>query len=206
MKKQIISFLSLLLLCSCSSKNNTETAKPTETEKTSITEKMTETISTEDKTEITASETSDSSIITEGVHRMTRDDIPTTEQSRYNLDFDFEAAGISYHGDYLQRGTGEYDGTIQMKKEQSYFYNQVAVKGKLIISIKDKGQYTGTPTLYVGNSANPEEEANKVAFSSRQESDAIIYEAEVNGFFRFADESARALYLNYAEIDCTGNH
>ncbi len=202
MKKQIISLFSLLLLCSCSSKENKETAKPTETNAPSVTENVTEATATDNKTEETTTDTEDN-VISEGIHRMTKDDIPETAQSKYNTDFDFEAGGISYHGDYLQRGTGSYDGTIQMKKEQSFFYSMVAVKGKLTLSLLDKGAYTGTPTLYVGNTINPQEETSKVTFSSRQESAILLYEATVDGYFRLADESGFALYLNYVEIDCT---
>ena len=188
MKKQIIALLSLLFLVSCGTKENNSTIsspetvnKPQETEAVKETVKATEEVK-EKKT-----------------YSFTSENIPSTAQSKYNNEFEFEADGFTLFGDFIQRGTGSYDKTIQMKKEVSYFYNKTKGNGTITLSVMDKGEYTGLPTIYCGDDENPStaiEWENK-----KQESNAIIYQASFNNYFKISDESSYALYLNYIQIE-----
>ena len=88
---------------------------------------------------------------------------------------------------------------IQMKKEVSYFYSKTKAKGTITLSVLDKGEYTGLPTIFTGDSENP---STAIEWESKkQESNAIIYQASFNGYFKISDESSFALYLNYIQIE-----
>lgn len=188
MKKQIIALFSLLLLVSCGTSENSSSVstpetmnKPQETEAVKATATATE-------------ETKEKKTYT-----FTSENIPSTAQSKYNYEFEFEQDGFILFGDVIQRGTGSYDNTIQMKKESSYFYSKTKASGTITISVLDKGEYTGIPTIYSGESENP---SSIIEWESKkQESNAIIYQASFNDYFKISDESSFALYLNYIQIE-----
>ena len=138
MKKKLSLLLPLLLLASCSSKGPeaTEPAKDIEsvnTETTSEKEENLETplitdpLPTEESTEETEeieTEPQDEDVIREGTYVLTKENIEVTQQSTYLNDYDFSIDDtLHFHGEYLQRGTGSHEGTIQMKKGVSYFYS-----------------------------------------------------------------------------------
>lgn len=192
MKKQIITFFSLLLLVSCSSKESVATeTKPTSTDNN------TQLISTASDSTATEEQKTETHVAKK--YTITSNDIPTTDQSKYNNEFDFEHDGFSLFGDYMQRGNGDWANTIQMKKGVSYFYNKTMATGTITLSVLDKGEYTGTPTIYVGDSENPSAAIDWE--SKKQESNAIIYQANFTNYFKISNESGYALYLNYIEIE-----
>lgn len=79
-----------------------------------------------------------------------------------------------------------------MKKGVSYFYNTNKVKGTLTLSLLDKGDYTGTPTLYVGEEVNP----TTVSSLTKSIVDGkIVYTSEVDNYFSIKDESSFAIYF-----------
>ena len=212
MKKKLSLLLPLLLLASCSSKGPeaTEPAKDIEsvnTETTSEKEENLETplitdpLPTEESTEET--EPKDEDVIREGTHVLTKENIEATQQSTYLNDYDFSIDDtLHFHGEYLQRGTGSHEGTIQMKKGVSYFYSLEKIKGAITFRIKQNGDYTAVPSLYTGQEENPTE---KVEFEKvTQDADSIIYSKMLNGeYFCFKDESNYALYLYSMTVDCS---
>lgn len=217
MKKKLSLLLPLLLLASCSSKGPeaTEPAKDIEsvnTETTSEKEENLETplitdpLPTEESTEETEeieTEPQDEDVIREGTYVLTKENIEATQQSTYLNDYDFSIDDtLHFHGEYLQRGTGSHEGTIQMKKGVSYFYSLEKIKGAITFKIKQNGDYTAVPSLYTGQEENPTE---KVEFEKvTQVADSIIYSKMLNGeYFCFKDESNYALYLYSMTVDCS---
>lgn len=217
MKMKLSLLLPLLLLASCSSKGPeaTEPAKDIEsvnTETTSEKEENLETplitdpIPTEESTEETEeieTEPKDEDVIREGTYVLTKENIEATQQSTYLNDYDFSIDDtLHFHGEYLQRGTGSHEGTIQMKKGVSYFYSLEKIKGAITFKIKQNGDYTAVPSLYTGQEENPTE---KVEFEKvTQDADSIIYSKMLNGeYFCFKDESNYALYLYSMTVDCS---
>ena len=217
MKKKLSLLLPLLLLASCSSKGPeaTEPAKDIEsvnTETTSEKEENLETplitdpLPTEESTEETEeieTEPKDEDVIREGTYVLTKENIEATQQSTYLNDYDFSIDDtLHFHGEYLQRGTGSHEGTIQMKKGVSYFYSLEKIKGAITFKIKQNGDYTTVPSLYTGQEENPTE---KVEFEKvTQDADSIIYSKMLNGeYFCFKDESNYALYLYSMTVDCS---
>lgn len=217
MKKKLSLLLPLLLLASCSSKGPeaTEPAKDIEsvnTETTSEKEENLETplitdpLPTEESTEETEeieTEPKDEDVIHEGTYVLTKENIEATQQSTYLNDYDFSIDDtLHFHGEYLQRGTGSHEGTIQMKKGVSYFYSLEKIKGAITFKIKQNGDYTAVPSLYTGQEENPTE---KVEFEKvTQDADSIIYSKMLNGeYFCFKDESNYALYLYSMTVDCS---
>ena len=217
MKKKLSLLLPLLLLASCSSKGPeaTEPAKDIEsvnTETTSEKEENLETplitdpLPTEESTEETEeieTEPKDEDVIREGTYVLTKENIEATQQSTYLNDYDFSIDDtLHFHGEYLQRGTGSHEGTIQMKKGVSYFYSLEKIKGAITFRIKQNGDYTAVPSLYTGQEEKPTE---KVEFEKvTQDADSIIYSKMLNGeYFCFKDESNYALYLYSMTVDCS---
>ncbi|MDD7328374.1 MAG: hypothetical protein PUG97_01245 [bacterium] len=217
MKKKLSLLLPLFLLASCSSKGPeaTEPAKDIEsvnTETTSEKEEnletplITDSIPTEESTEETEeieTEPKDEDVIREGTYVLTKENIEATQQSTYLNDYDFSIDDtLHFHGEYLQRGTGSHEGTIQMKKGVSYFYSLEKIKGAITFRIKQNGDYTAVPSLYTGQEENPTE---KVEFEKvTQDADSIIYSKMLNGeYFCFKDESNYALYLYSMIVDCS---
>ncbi|MCI6524614.1 MAG: hypothetical protein MR464_01395 [Bacilli bacterium] len=217
MKKKLSLLLPLFLLASCSSKGPeaTEPAKDIEsvnTETTSEKEENLETplitdpLPTEESTEETEeieTEPKDEDVIREGTYVLTKENIEATQQSTYLNDYDFSIDDtLHFHGEYLQRGTGSHEGTIQMKKGVSYFYSLEKIKGAITFKIKQNGDYTAVPSLYTGQEENPTE---KVEFEKvTQDADSIIYSKMLNGeYFCFKDESNYALYLYSMTVDCS---
>lgn len=217
MKKKLSLLLPLLLLASCSSKGPeaTEPAKDIEsvnTETTSEKEENLETplitdpLPTEESTEETEeieTEPKNEDVIREGTYVLTKENIEATQQSTYLNDYDFSIDDtLHFHGEYLQRGTGSHEGTIQMKKGVSYFYSLEKIKGAITFKIKQNGDYTAVPSLYTGQEENPTE---KVEFEKvTQDADSIIYSKMLNGeYFCFKDESNYALYLYSMTVDCS---
>ena len=217
MKKKLSLLLPLLLLASCSSKGPeaTEPAKDIESVNTeTISEKeenletplITDPLPTEESTEETEeieTEPKDEDVIREGTYVLTKENIEATQQSTYLNDYDFSIDDtLHFHGEYLQRGTGSHEGTIQMKKGVSYFYSLEKIKGAITFKIKQNGDYTAVPSLYTGQEENPTE---KVEFEKvTQDADSIIYSKMLNGeYFCFKDESNYALYLYSMTVDCS---
>lgn len=125
---------------------------------------------------------------------LTAENIPETSQSAYNLDFDFESNGYSFHGDRMQRGHGEYDGTIQFSsatRGAGFFYNRESLKGTVSFNVQKKestyGNFTGVPTIYGGSEENPLETILPTMVS--EGSKLTTYEFEFDGYFTIFNNS-----------------
>lgn len=128
------------------------------------------------------------------IFSLTAEDIPETSQSQYNLDFDFESNGYAFHGDRVQRGHGEYDGTIQFSSASrgaGYFFNSESLKGTVTFNVQKKestyGNFTGIPTIYGGSEVNPLE--NILPTMVSEGSNLTTYEFEFEGYFTIYNNS-----------------
>lgn len=132
--------------------------------------------------------------------------IPDSAQSQYLNDCSFSVMDslgkeISFHGDYIQRGKGEWDGTIQMKKGDSLLECETPLTGTLTLSIKKRlvsyggedHDYTGVPVFSVSSdqSSWTETEGRK---SEGGESVVYVYDL-ASSYFRFSASSSNAIYL-----------
>ena len=149
---------------------------------------------------------------------MTRSDIPETQQSQYNRNFDFEVQSESgpvvLHGDYIQQGTGSNADFIQMRKrtnksyeeERIYFYvtegsyTSVEFEFQHKIVTYSQEDVSGVPAIY---SADKIDESNgeEVEIEMELSQDGTMYHctAELpHGQFRFENVSpSYALYMTY---------
>lgn len=148
---------------------------------------------------------------------MTRADIPETQQSQYNRNFDFEVQSESgpvvLHGDYIQQGKGEHEGFIQMRKttkdyetDRIYFYvtegSYTSVEFEFQHKIVDYSQQdvSGIPAIY---SAEEIDESNgeEVEIEMELSPDGTMYHCTAElpyGQFRFENVSPNyALYMTY---------
>lgn len=82
--------------------------------------------------------------------------IEDTDQNHYLNDYSFaleDSLGneVFFYGDYIQRGKGEWEGTVQMKKEVSYIECRTLLSGTLSLSVKKRdtayGDFTGIPVF-----------------------------------------------------------
>lgn len=133
-------------------------------------------------------------------HHLTFEDIEDTQQSQYLEDTDFIADDISYHGVMIQRGKGSQAETIQMKKGSSYIYLKTKIKAEVSLTLLDKGDYTGIPTIYFGDVENSRD--NKINKHRVESLSDIKYTFEVDGYLTIADEDSFALYLKELVISC----
>ena len=93
---------------------------------------------------------------------LTREDIPSTSQNSYLIDEDIEVDGIGFHLNYVQQGTGENAGTIQMHKADGEIYNTDPLgHNRVIITLLDKrnqwNPVIARPIVYAGMEMNPNE-------------------------------------------------
>lgn len=196
--KSMIFLLPLLLLVGCGTPaSESEPVKPSEsftpcetTKPSEETPLVTEPESTEEKPSETTTETPETKTYT-----MTKEHIPASAQSQYNVDFDFQVDDLNFHGDYLQQGSGSYDGTIQMKKEVSYLYSRFAFQGSVHVELMNKGEYTGTLSLYVGDSENPTRAAQEFERVETPDGTKYTFDANIDGYFSLKNESSFACYV-----------
>ena len=140
---------------------------------------------------------------------LTGDALEKTEQSNYLNDFEFsivDADGdpVSFYGDYVQQGTGEYKGMMQLKKNGDGLLEcRTLLNGTVTLDVYKKTStynsedhdFTGVPDFFVSTdlaSWNVVEGNTEEGSSNNR-----IYTFEVtNGYFKFATKTANALYLN----------
>lgn len=152
---------------------------------------------------------------------MTRADIPETQQSQYNRNFDFEVQSetgpVTLHGDYLQQGNGDHDKFIQVAKAidtktyedlQVYFfvkegsYSSIEFKIKRIVSHYggEDHIFMGTPAIFSAEQIN-ESNGVEVALNSviSQDGKSVTYSCDLPyGQFRFENVSTEnVIYMEY---------
>lgn len=163
----------------------------------------------ENSTPVESSETSSSSEESSSIEQpattvlsFTAENAPSPVSGGYPTD---EAAnnitvgGIDFTLNQVMKGGGEYDGTVQMRKETSYLYSKREVRGDFTLKVMrkalDYGDFTGIPTLYCGDEMNPRAETEVVELQKAEEDMMVIYTGFVDGFITLADESSYALYF-----------
>ena len=149
--------------------------------------------------------------------RMTRDNIPPTAQSKYNIDFSFEVSGekegqnVSFFGSYMQQGSGEWNGLIQMKKGEgeigSYFYLvegpvssvEIAIHRRVVTYGGEAHDFTGIPTISQGTSFDSDDwSIIEPETEISDDENTIYYRFEVSkASFMVANYSFYALYIDY---------
>ncbi len=87
-----------------------------------------------------------------------------TAQSQYLNDYGFAITDtlgkeVNFYGDYIQRGKGEWDGLIQMKKADGVLECRTKGSGTLTFAVRKRivnysgedHDFTGIPSLYLSN-------------------------------------------------------
>ncbi len=138
--------------------------------------------------------------------------IADSAQSQYLNDYTFsltDASGkeVSFYGDYIQRGKGDWDGLIQMKKEVGVLECRTKGSGTLTLSVKKRivsygGEdydYTGIPSLYVSSDL----ENWSLLDGSKQDGDSLLsytfsYAAS---YWRITVGESYALYLSSVSFE-----
>ena len=147
---------------------------------------------------------------------LTSDALEETKESTYLEDFEFTVSdsdgdSISFYGDYIQRGLGEYVGMIQLKKEGAGVIEcRSLLNGTVTLDVYKRTKYynsedhdfTGVPDFYVSSDLTNWNavEGNKDEGSSNN----LIYTFEVaNAYFKFTTKTGNALYLNSVSFSST---
>lgn len=140
---------------------------------------------------------------------LTSADLEETGQSSYLNDYGFsikDSAGndVSFFGDYLQQGKGEFEGMIQFKKDgDGKLECRALLNGVVTLDVHKRTSYfngedhdyTGVPQFFVSKDLLTwevlEGTMEEGASSNR------LYSFEVSkAYFRFLTKTGYALYLN----------
>ena len=147
---------------------------------------------------------------------LTSDALEETKESTYLEDFEFtvsdsEGDSISFYGDYIQQGLGEYVGMIQLKKDGTGVIEcRSLLNGTVTLDVykrtkyfnSEDHDYTGVPDFYVSSDLT---NWNAVEGSKEEgSSNNLIYTFEVaNAYFKFTTKTGNALYLNSVSFSST---
>lgn len=156
----------------------------------------------EEESEIEESSEEEATVIT-----IDRNCIPETKQSQYldNVDFTDVSEEYNFHGDRIQRGTGDFDGYIQFSsasKGAGYLYNKDRIKGSVELRFLHMHNHqgasvTGIPTVYVGEEMNP---STEIELESKYTSGLDYYYFSFDGFFKLTTKSNYKMELEYLKI------
>lgn len=132
---------------------------------------------------------------------ISRDDIPPSEQSSY-LSQDITIGEHTFYVENVQQGNGEYNGTIQMRKENSFIYNKTPLgHSQITITLLDTREEPYNPimaelTVYYGEAENPSEMKAEVAKEEKGDETVVCtYKLpSLSHYVRIANESSRAGY------------
>ena len=132
---------------------------------------------------------------------ISRDDIPPSEQSSY-LSQDITIGEHTFYVENVQQGNGEYNGTIQMRKENSFIYNKTPLgHSQITITLLDTREEPYNPimaelTVYYGEAENPSEMEAEVAKEEKGDGTVVCtYKLpSLSRYVRIANESSRAGY------------
>lgn len=196
--KKFISLLPLcLLLVGCG-----ETSSVISSVEASSTSSVVESSQEESSVEESMESSSEESSIEAKSYSLSYSDIPTNEKGGYPEDSTITASdGGTYYIHQCMQGSGDYANTIQMRKETSYLFNTIAMKGTLTFTINRKivaynnQDVTGIPTLYVGSEAHPSETATTLTETVAEDGNSKTFTAAIDGYFTLADESSYAMYI-----------
>ena len=197
---------SVLLACSNAAENKTVSASenPAETLYSS---------NIADNEESTAPLGSSEEKIYAASWKLTSDALEETKESKYLEDFEFSISdeggnSVSFYGDYIQQGNGEYEGMMQFKKNGIGLLEcRTLLNGVVTLSVYKKvstyggedHDFTGVPDFYVSNDLTSWNAVN----GNKEEgsSNNLLYAFEVtNAYFKFTTKTGNALYLNSASF------
>ena len=155
-------------------------------------------------------ETSQTSVEEVGSWTIDSSSIEATEQNKYLYNYTFSVTSslekeLSFYGDLIQRGTGQWAGHVQMKKyddgESGVIESRFPMSGTLTLNVLMRTQYfdekdhdfTGVPEVKSG-----EEDDLKVtaASSMKEENGYRIYTYEIDGYFSLAPSTGYAIYFS----------
>ncbi len=198
-----------LLACSNSSENNEVSASENHAETQYSSEITSDEESASIKEESASSNESSEKISETASWTLDSDALKETEQSTYLEEFTFtilDSNGelVSFYGDYIQKGHGDFAGMMQFKKGGlGKLECKTLLNGVVTLDVHKRTQtyggedhdYTGVPAFYVSNDL----ETWKSVEGSQKEgaSNNLLYEFEItNAYFKFATKTENALYLN----------
>lgn len=177
-----------------------ETSQNSESSLSESSEESEEDISSAQESEETRTESS-SEVEELEPFSITREDIPPSQQSSY-LSQDITIGDHTFYVENVQQGNGEYDGTIQMRKENSFIYNKTPLGHSLItITLLDTREEPYNPlmaelTVYFGEAENPNETEVEVAKEEKDDGTVVCtYKLpSLSRYVKIANESSRAGY------------
>lgn len=194
----ILPLAALLFACGPSeSQSGEESESSQNSESSSESEETTSSIEESEETK-----TESSSVIEElEPFSISRDDIPPSEQSSY-LSQDITIGEHTFYVEKVQQGNGEYGGTIQMRKENSFIYNKTPLgHSQITIALLDTREEPYNPimaelTVYYGEEENPSEMEAEVAKEEKGDGTVVCtYKLpSLSRYVRIANESSRAGY------------
>ncbi len=193
---------SALLACSNAAENKTGSASENPAE-TSYSSKIA------DSEESTLPLESSEEKIHAASWKLTGDALEETKESKYLEDFEFSISDdggspVSFYGDYVQQGNGEYEGMMQFKKNGIGLLEcRTLLNGVVTLDVYKKvstyggedHDFTGVPDFYVSNDLTS---WNALKGSEEEgPSNNLLYTFEVaNAYFKFTTKTGNALYLN----------
>ncbi|MBR0294839.1 MAG: hypothetical protein IJQ67_02900 [Bacilli bacterium] len=141
-----------------------------------------------------------------GTHVLLFEDVPAPNNGQYPAPGEVTStSGDRFYLDTVMKGGGDYANHIQMKKEVSYIYNLTPVQGTLMFNVLKQTQYynnedhdfTGVPTVYAGTSINSVDEVLTPKVGETNDGHiSYVYEAGAYTYYKIANESKYALYVN----------
>lgn len=202
MKKSKLLFLlplaALLFACGPSQSQSGEESESSQSSESSS--ESEETTSSPEESEETKTESSQEVEELEPFS-ISRDDIPPSEQSSY-LSQDITIGEHTFYVEKVQQGNGEYGGTIQMRKENSFIYNKTPLgHSQITITLLDTREKPYNPimaelTVYYGETKNPSKTEAEVAKEEKGDGTVVCtYKLpSLSRYVRIANESSRAGY------------
>lgn len=182
------------------SEEESESSQNSESSLSESSSESEETTSSSEESEETKTESS-SEIEELEPFSISRDDIPPSEQSSY-LSQDITIGEHTFYVENVQQGNGEYNGTIQMRKENSFIYNKTPLgHSQITITLLDTREEPYNPimaelTVYYGEAENPSEMEAEVAKEEKGDGTVVCtYKLpSLRGYVKIANESSRAGY------------
>ena len=215
MKKYLLLFSALFLLSACASNSN----KPSDTsDSEEDVSENSEVIESEEGPESQESEPSiseeESETEAENDFILDYSSFPAQTGSGYPADQDITSEGYSFHVSNCCQNTGKFSpiSVIQMRKQNAYFYNTVALNGKLTIEVmvntftdyQNGGvevDATICPTIYRASTQSGLESASPINITQgtlNEEGNIKTFVLNTESgvsYFKLANESSYAQYI-----------
>lgn len=181
MKNLIVLALATLALASCAGGQSSAVSSTPDAESTSSASSESSSSLSSSSSEATPdSTTSQTQVEAMEDVVITPDDIPATSQSSYLVDEDVEIGGITFNLTYVEKGTGDGAGTIQMKKSDVFIYNKTALgHNSVVITLMDKrseyNPYIATYDVYGLDSLELDVKGYQGTLATLEEAGKVTY-------------------------------